>query len=260
MSLKLRVTSGPLKGQEFFLAPGFGIGRSKGDIRLNDQKVSSLHALVIESGGKLVLTDNGSKNGIRVKGAKVAEVLLVEGASFHIGIHSFQVIKGEAAPKPQAPGPSPSRDRIEEEDPLPAQQEWTTTHHPLVETKPKTWEQVLIPYTDRVLGELKDHPKATTPLEPALRLSFVGGMQTETVWILGYGPRTAGSASVDLPIHEPQAPDVCFEIIPSPEGVTFRTNYPKQVTMNGKALRQKALVAGDTIAIGETRIEVELIR
>lgn len=277
MALKLRVIAGPLKGQEFNLSPGFGIGRSRGDVRISDPKVSSLHAFVVESQGRLVLTDNGSKNGIRLNGERVVEIVLKEKVQFQIGTHAFEVIKlasrekAKPAPaKPQTKLKSQVQASIDTESMTAEMKEgsekaeFTMTHHPsasnVAAQVERQWNQVLAGFTDQVLAELKDHPRTLTPLVPAVRLTFVGGIQTETVWTLGYGPRRAGALSVDLPILEPNAPDICFEIIPTPEGVTFRTNHPTQVTMNGQSEKMTSLKEGDTIAVGETRIEIELIR
>ncbi|MGE0763201.1 MAG: FHA domain-containing protein [Bdellovibrionales bacterium] len=267
MALKLKVLNGPLKGQEFTLAPGFGIGRSKGDVRLDDAKASSLHAFVVETEGRLVLMDNGSKNGLRLHGERVMQITLKDGISFQIGNTDFTVVK-EAVKAKSVPTPPPQpKAKIKAAEPQPGDAvlgapEWTLTANPVVDPvvrQEDRWNHLLASFIEEVLHELKDQPKAVAPLHPAVRLNFIGGLQAETVWTLGYGPRRAGAQSVDLPIFEPGAPEVCFEIIPSPEGVTFRTNHPKEVTVNGQPTRVKPLEAGDTIAVGATRIEVELV-
>ena len=103
MALKLKVLTGPLKGQEFILSPGFGIGRTKGDVRLDDAKVSSLHAFVAETDGRMVLMDNGSKNGLKLHGERVMQLTLKEGITFTIGNSEFTVIQEaeKEQPKPR---------------------------------------------------------------------------------------------------------------------------------------------------------------
>ena len=256
----LKVMDGPLKGHKFALKAGLGIGRSRGDIRIDDGKVSSLHAFVAENGDQLVLTDNGSKNGIRFENERVMSLPLKEGTVFQIGNTVFKVIL--AREKPSPPLPQLPDVPIAPES---AVSEWTSTAVPLgslpaIEPKKELpWNEILAQFCDQVIPELKDQPRAMAALTPAVRLTFLGGVQSETEWVLGYGPRRAGALSVDLPIFEPGAPEVCFEILPSPEGVTFRTNHPNDVTLNGQPIRVKPLVAGDMIVVGATRIEVDLL-
>lgn len=262
MRLLLKIIEGPLKGHKFALKVGLAIGRTKGDIRIDDKKVSSLHAFVTETDGEFILNDNGSKNGIRVEGEKATTVPLRNGTTFQIGNAVLQVVLA----RERASTPRPT---LPEEVPLPEgpSAENTSTAVPLDASTPtatpapqeRRWNEVLAQFTDQVLAELQDQPKALAALNPAVKLTFLGGIQAETEWVLGYGPRRIGPHSVDLPIFEPNVPEVCFEILPSPEGVTFRTNHPNDVTLNGQPIRIKPLAVGDIIVVGETRIEVDLV-
>jgi pSer/pThr/pTyr-binding forkhead associated (FHA) protein len=297
MALRIKAVSGPLKGKSYKLKAGLRIGRTKGDILLvDDGKVSSLHAFVTEVGNDFVLNDNGSKNGIRHKGDRVPNVVLKAGSTFQIGRTDFAVVSDSAdvelppetgsrvvasnptiasppitempTPAPKAEAPKPAEKTKPSVAEAPPEEE-PTGGEPLpdevsaVNAKPdaaRRWNDVLAEIAIGALGNIKDQPRAVVALTPAVKLTFIGGVQAETRWILGYGPRRAGAASIDLPIFESGAPDVCFEIIPSPEGVTFRTNHPKEVTLNGEQLRVQSLKEGDMIAIGQTRIEVEFER
>jgi len=82
-------------------------------------------------------------------------------------------------------------------------------------------------------------------------------VQVNSKWTLGYGPRKVGPSVLDLPIWEPGAPAVCFELVPSGEGVVFKTNHPELVRINGEGLDSRVLHVGDTIRINETIIEVD---
>lgn len=275
MALKLKALSGPLKGQEFPLKAGLRIGRSKGDILLDDGKVSSLHAFLTEEGGAFVLNDNGSKNGIRVGRERVGTVELKLGVVFQIGQSDFEVITEEPATRVSVAEPAqpvrpftvattPSVTRASPGTLVPAAPKPPAADDPGEAVgnlrEGRKWNDILAEITTEAIGKISDQPKALVALTPAIRLTFIGGVQAETRWTLGYGPRRAGAASIDLPIFETGAPEICFEIIPAPEGVTFRTNHPKQVTLNGAETRVGSLKEGDLIAVGQTRIEVELIK
>lgn len=281
---------GPLKDQVFQVKEGLKVGRAKGDVVLNDSKVSSLHAYVAKEGAQLNLVDNGSKNGIRMNGARVSTVPLLVGAKFEIGDSLFEVFESESsvsqvsqveadsvslAKEPDTHASVPTGTAAKEignvnataEEPYTAEIPKEFLSQPVSNPKPapeeelhaRRWSDLLIEFIDQSLERIVDQPKAIVALNPSVRLSFIGGPQTETVWVLGYGPRKAGSNSIDLPIQEKGAPDICFEILPSPEGVTFRTNHPKDILVNGQGRASHSLKTGDVIGIGSTQIEVELL-
>jgi len=287
MAISIRGLSGPLKDRIFVVRDGLKIGRTKGDIVLKDNKVSSLHAYVGQEGGNLALIDNGSKNGLRLNGARVSSVPLLLGVKFEIGDSLFEVIESEGAGAEAPSGPQTVSASVTKESgtqttaepptaPPPVEEPATkpedsrpTQELPAARTEPmedpdeevqaRRWSDILIEFLDQNFDLFADQPKAIVALTPAVRLTFIGGPQTETIWTLGYGPRRAGAASIDLPIQESDAPDICFEILPSPEGVTFRTSHPNKITLNGQGRTTQSLKSGDVIGIGSTRIEVELL-
>lgn len=227
VKLALKATAGPRKDQTFPLTDGLTIGR-KGAIALEDGKVSSLHARVNQGeDGSFNLTDTNSKNGVRVNGERVDRVALTEGARFWIGDSEFVVISLEPQPKPK-----PAKNQ-------------------------RYWHEILTDFLDEHKDKFKDKPRNLTPLDPALVLEFVRGTQVNSKWILGFGPRKVGSGSVDLPIWEPGAPAVCFEILPSHDGLLFKTNHPDIVKLNGEEVDSQVLRMGDTIRILDTVIEVD---
>ena len=97
-------------------------------------------------------------------------------------------------------------------------------------------------------------------LEPALNLVFLRGLQAETSWTLGYGPRVAGPRSLDLPIYEPNAPDPCFEILPTATGIRFKSFHAEKVLLNGRSVQSEDLKHGDQITILNSLIEVEFLK
>jgi hypothetical protein len=243
MEVKLSASAGPISGQEITLKEGMKIGRDKGDIRLKDAKVSSLHAFVVaDATGELLIKDNGSKNGLKLNGERVLEAPLRMGSIIEIGRSRFEV-KEIIGAQVQAPSEAATRQAIaipEEDRP-----------------GSRRWNELLAELALDAAAGLVTKASEPRPFSPPLRMTFIGGLQAETQWLLGYGPRKAGAKSVDLPIFEPSAPDTCFELVPEELGATFRTSHPAKIKINGQALSVRVLKPGDVIAIGDTRIEVE---
>ncbi|MCB0384697.1 MAG: hypothetical protein KDD43_04830, partial [Bdellovibrionales bacterium] len=124
------------------------------------------------------------------------------------------------------------------------------------ELEPLTWPEILNEHLGSKRRKIKDRPKVVAPLTPPLQLTFLRGLQFETKWLLGYGPRKVGAKSIDLPIWEPQAPDVCFEILPTPQGPGFKTTNPGMVLLNDQSTPSATLKSGDLISIFDCLIEV----
>lgn len=127
----------------------------------------------------------------------------------------------------------------------------------IIVPKRRYWYELLADFVGENLEKFPESKKPVSPLSPALVLEFVRGLQANSKWTLGYGPRKVGSSALDLPIFEPGAPAVCFEIFPSHDGIVFKTAHPKMVTVNGESLDSRVLHVGDKIRINETIIEVD---
>lgn len=90
----LKALSGPIKGQAFNLKKNLILGRSRGDIILQDETTSNPHAeIIIYDSGTIMLVDKDSKNGIFVNGALKVKTILEKGSKFQIGSIEFQVNK-----------------------------------------------------------------------------------------------------------------------------------------------------------------------
>ena len=231
MALFFEVVEGPEQGMKFRLQPGSRIGRVNGDILLNDAKVSSSHAFIEENEkGQLVLVDDNSSNGIRINGQKLERITLLPGVLVQIGRIYLKVIK--------------SNINIEVQPEVPLEPHW---------------KQVL--EKEFVFGKFQFR-KVEAPLKPfnpAIKISFVQGIQEGDVWTLGYGARKAGTESLDLRIYELGAPAICFELRPDPNGVMFFTEFPKKVILNDLPQGSALLKDKDVISIGRSRLKVELI-
>lgn len=262
MNIALRVLVGPLKDKVFLLEKPMSIGRA-GDITLEDPTVSRIHALIErEADGSWTIRDNDTKNGIKVGAQKVTSAPLKPGIIFHIGEHSFEVFDPSrpaaraetvviSAPKiTEAPAPPK---KVEKEK----EKEKEKAAAPKPEKKKKYWHETLVDFLKTHKDAFKDKSNPLVPLEPAVILEFVRGLQMNSKWVLGYGPRKLGPATVDLPIWEPGAPQICFELQPTPEGVLYKTEHTKVVLLNNQQVDSRLLRVGDTISIHDTMIEVD---
>jgi pSer/pThr/pTyr-binding forkhead associated (FHA) protein len=96
MSVYIEVIEGENKGLRFKAKEGLRIGRTLGEITINDGKISSLHAQIEKDpSGRLLIKDLDSSNGIFVDASRVKTVLLVNGAIFLMGKTKFKVLLSE---------------------------------------------------------------------------------------------------------------------------------------------------------------------
>lgn len=230
MALVLVAGEGPLKEQVFTLFSGLTFGRAGTTIEIQDPMISTSHARITKDDkGLWFLVDNGSKNGIRSGQERVEYLELKPGVAFSLGPQEFVVKDDAPVTKPKA------------------------------KKQGKYWYEVLADYLSRNSKSFEDHVKSFQPLDPALVLEFVRGIQVNSKWVIGYGPRTIGSGSIDLPIWQPGAPANCFEIHPTAHGLLFTTQSPDVVLLNDQPVESKVLQAGDTIKIMDTIIEVDFL-
>jgi hypothetical protein len=251
MSWALKGLDGPLKNKIIPLSAGLTLGRQAAVV-VADVKASSIHARITQGQGtrdEWYIEDNSSKNGTRIKGERITRALLSLGVVFYIGDQGFEVI----TVKPEATSLTPPTNlktggsvtaTIAQIEGLPPQ-------------PPRYWNNVLAEFLGKYLTKFTERKCVMTPLDPALVLEFIRGVQVTSKWVLGYGPRRIGASSVDLPIWEPGAPAICFEVFPSTDGIVFKTKFPDQVTLNGQKVDSQVLRVGDSIRINETIIEVD---
>ncbi len=116
------------------------------------------------------------------------------------------------------------------------------------------WSQVLMKDLKKV--SVEDTPKKLSVIQPPLILKFKSGVQKGDTWSVYYGPRTVGSATLDLPLLEPGAPDIAFSLEPAQKAVLFKTLYPDRVLLNKEHVKQKKLAEKDHISFANTLIEV----
>ncbi len=219
MNWGLLIKEGPHKGKLFKIADGLVIGRSKVDISLGDPHVSSKHAKIIEAKpDQFIIKDQQSSNGTWVEGQSVKEIELKEGLEVHMGDSILRIV---------------DMDEMS-----------------LTEAIPSDWRSGLSMALKKLSSKIQKKENPIQPLASPMRIDFIGGVQLDTKWYLGYGPRKVGSKVPDLRILDTKAPEICFQITPRGESaVTFETEHPQTVTLNGLHVSSKTLEDGDVIEI-----------
>lgn len=229
MALFFNIVRGDQEGRRFEIREGLSIGRIKGDIVLDDAKVSSLHAQVKkEDKDKFVLVDNNSSNGLLINGKRVEKASLLPGTIIQIGHAFLKVVEDN----------SDENSELLEED----------------------WLDILKDHFLMGKTAVKAFDRGVAPFESPLRLTFIQGIQTDQVWEIAYGPRSFGHSFPEFPLHEPNCPDHCFTLTPNPEGALFKTEIPKEIFLNGEQKSAEKLKEGDLIHIGDTIIKVEFTK
>lgn len=231
MVVCLEVVAGSILGQQYKLWEGARLGRTQGDVLIDDVKISSLHASVEKDDrGNLVLVDQDSANGLKINGQKVKRVALLLGVRFQIGrttLRVSEILQDEAPPR-----------------------------EPTGRKKPKNWKEALLQLIPQLATPNISTGSSVQAFRPALQLDFVEGSQIDQRVYLGYGPRRFGSDVLDVELIEPMCPPLAFEILSEEGAAMFRTDYPSLVLVNNKPSRQVSLKEGDQIRIGQTLIRV----
>jgi pSer/pThr/pTyr-binding forkhead associated (FHA) protein len=234
MGLFLDVLEGASAGERFPLMEGTVIGRTEGDIRIRDAKISSRHAKVVKNEkGQFFLVDEGSTNGLRVKGIRRDRILLENGLSFLIGKTPVRIV------------------------------EYDREKYSPPSTSAKDWRGLLVQQIPPLT--LEDNPSATTTtrpkaFSPPVCLRVKTGIQSKQEWILGFGPRNFGSEGLEFELFEPTTPDLAFKISPDDEGARFDTDHSTVVFLNEKPISTDILREGDQIRIGDSLIEVFFLK
>ncbi len=235
MAIFLEVISGSNIGLKFEAKAGLKIGRSLGDVHIDDPRLSALHASIKSSEkGRLFLVDRESSNGIKVNGKRVDKVLLTPGASLQIGSTILIVLEEAAAEELDLNVPI---------DPVPE----------------LSWQD-LIRRELPSLG-LRNLKPETEPVvfKQVFSLRVIEGYQQDQEFVLPYGPRSFGLACLDFELIDPLAPPLAFQIYPNADGdPVFKTDHAESVHLNGISSPTENLQNGDIIRVGSTLIEVRI--
>lgn len=225
MPLILEVLDGPAQGRFFRLAPGKIIGRARGDILIDDINLSGSHAKIeFDNKNQFILTDLGSSNGIILNRQKVKKVALMPGVKFQLGRSIFLVKEVSAG----------------EADQLAPLLNWNELMRDFLTKNPPP----------------DNHELSVTCFDPLLELEFTQGLQAETKWPIGYGPRLVGGAVWDLELQDIRVPDIAFELIPEEGKAKLINLCGDQLLVNKESVDSVILQSGDEIQIGSNKIRV----
>ncbi len=103
---------------------------------------------------------------------------------------------------------------------------------------------------------LKDEEGFFDFLKKPVQLKFEKGVQKGVAWNIMYLPRTVGSTDADLPLLDPHASKVSFEIFLEKEKIMFCTGCEDIVLLNYRQVRKKQLKNKDLIIVGAAYIRV----
>jgi pSer/pThr/pTyr-binding forkhead associated (FHA) protein len=235
MALFIEIINGYLKGTRTVVRDGLVIGRKGGDLTIRDSKLSGKHArLEARSDGSYWLVDLGSANGIKLVSSRVRTVRLEPGMQFILGRTPFIVGTSEDL------GTSDGKADTDAS----------------VLTVTRTFWDHLRDIAANAATEAATQGSEIIKFSRDLRLVFIGGEQLGTEWVLGYGPRSVGSRSFELPLFDKSLPARCFEVTSGSSGVVFKNEASSQVLLNGRIVKSETLKNGDIISISSTRIKV----
>lgn len=222
----IEIVEGANEGSRFKVEEGLTIGRSRADIVIKDPKASGTHAQFAKDGkGQFVLLDMDSSNGIHISGRRVKKVALLSGVIFEIGRTQFKVVTVE--------------------------EELAIDFSRLI-----TWRNVLKGKLSEIEPQGLIEEVKLESFSPALKLTFIQGIQSDEEIILGYGPRSAGSDSLDIELLDEDAPKEAFELHPGPGMVEIKIKSPGRVQLNNRSIDAEMLKDGDLISLGNTLIKV----
>ena len=93
VELSLKVTEGEEKGTTYPMSkPRFLIGRTNGDVNLNDERISRVHCALESTADGVTLRDLESTNGTFVNDQRIESAPLKDGSMFRVGNHVLQLI------------------------------------------------------------------------------------------------------------------------------------------------------------------------
>lgn len=231
MGTYLEITSGPSSGKNYELFEGLKIGRTLGDVILEDPKVSAFHAEVgLDNKNQLILYDRGSSNGLRVAGKKVSKIALLPGVEFAIGSSSFRVLEAQQV-------------------------------NPITVEPRRDWREKLQGHL--LILEAKNKPSGNPLIHPfpqLLELEFIQGPQLEERYVLGYGPRDAGYFSLDIPLKESGWPDRAFVLSWARQkgGAHIQNLIGDALKINGQSFISYEITGGEELSFQDTIIKFRL--
>ena len=122
----------------------------------------------------------------------------------------------------------------------------------------KTPEEAVLDFINKHSKNIQNNPLSLKPFVRAIELVFTSGLQKGQRYYLSYGPRFLGSAFVDIPIFEKEAPKKAFAFVPDKTETFFMTDHPEIIKFNGQNIKKTTIDDGDTILVGTTNLQLNL--
>lgn len=232
MAIKLKISKGTRKDEEFLVRGDIVIGRSSGDLALRDHKVSNPHCKIsLISENNIEIEDLGSSNGTYINDKKTKKGTIKPGDTLRLGrtILSIEPDDGQKEAKPSG-------------------------------FDKGSWQEEVFDALKKGEGEgLKKDPANFEPFSSPMSLEVVQGILTGSVFTFGYGPRTVGSHSSDATISVEAFPSEAFEIRGGQDGSWQIKPSCKDVLLNGTQLEHQTLLqVDDRISVNSVSFKVRI--
>ena len=239
----LKVLSGPHEGLNVALNPDqpLTIGRRRGELLLDDNMVSGLHAQLVPRDDAWVLQDLGSTNGTMVDGRLVREAVLKPGAEITIGQSRLVLfVRGDAEPT------TPERATLE--------LAWLLDEE-LVELRGPAERS-------RGQGEVIDQDLRLPPGLQAVVEVIAGTSDVGRVFRFQRGNVTIGRKTGEVPLNDTEVSrrHAVIELF-GREMIFLRDLGSTNGTYhNGRRVSVAGVRPGDTIGVGKTVLRLQVTR
>lgn len=223
MPLYLSTEFNGSESQIYLLRSGMLLGRDGPDVKIPDSRVSSPHALIRKVDQKWVLSDLQSSNGTFSGGQRITEIEISVGTVFVLGKTTFKVIS--EVPKELKP--------------------WKAAlHAKFVEL----FQSTNVPSAQE-----------TSPFPKIVSLCFVQGPLSGKTYELGFGPRTLGRLTSDLPLFDPDLPPLCLRIFAQQKDCLIQNLGGDKILLNGRTFSTEKIYGREILVLGAHKIEVNLV-
>jgi hypothetical protein len=186
--------------------------------------------LDLNSNGKALLADSNSPSGLWINGVRVKQVLLKNGVIFQLENQFFKVTKV-----------------IVNEDSF-------------AEASESDWKQNLKDNLkiSLLLNPLINQyePNELLVFNPPLKIQFLKGVQTDEIFVLGYGPRQFGRDILDCRLLNPKDPAHAFDLLPTSKGALLVNKCGSMLKINNSEVIESLLNVGDEISLGTHLMKV----
>lgn len=215
-------TDSAVIGNIYEIKSGDIIGRARGSIILEDERISSVHAEIqMNNQGEMFLVDKDSRNGIKVQGKRITKLLITPGTVFQVGNTLIEVIL--ANPKPKMVSSEIS-------------------HENLISQAKNIIEST----------EIKHKPLENMSFfSSSVRLDVIQGIQLDQAWELEYGPYRFGPGCVGGILVGKDYPPEIFEIFEQNSKIVIKALTKNRIlSLNSIPIVNESLVEnGDILSI-----------